>query len=59
MCRVLEVSTSGFYASQGRARSAHDQKDERLRVLVGESFGRSRRTYGSPRVHADLARQDG
>jgi transposase InsO family protein len=55
MCRVLEVSPSGFYASQGRARSAHAQKDERLRVLVGASFTRSRRTYGSPRIHADLA----
>jgi transposase InsO family protein len=55
MCRVLDVSTSGFYAWQRRPPSARAQKDVRLKVLVGESFARSRRTYGSPRVHADLA----
>jgi putative transposase len=35
--------------------SVHDKKDDRLKVLIGESFALSRRTYGSPRVHADLA----
>ena len=55
MCAVLMVSTSGFYAWQRRTPSAHEQQDERLKVLIGESFARSRRTYGSPRVHADLA----
>ena len=55
MCAVLLVSTSGFYAWQRRAPSARDQKDARLKVRIGESFARSRRTYGSPRVHADLA----
>ena len=48
MCRTLDVSTSGFYAWQRRAPSARDRKD-------GRSFARSRRTYGSPRVHVDLA----
>lgn len=55
LCRVLEVSRSGFYGWQRRAPSAHARRDARLQVLVGESFARSRRTYGSPRVHADLA----
>jgi putative transposase len=55
MCRVLCVSTSGFYAWCRRAPSKHEAKDNRLKVLVGESFARSRRTYGSPRVHQDLA----
>ena len=31
-----------------------DKQDERLKVLIGESFAKSRKTYGSPRVHADL-----
>jgi hypothetical protein len=35
--------------------SARAKKDERLKVLIGESFARSRQIYGSPRVHADLA----
>lgn len=55
MCRTLDVSTSGFYAWQRRAPSAHDREDVRLKILVGESFARSRKTYGSPRVHVDLA----
>ncbi len=55
MCAVLKVSTSGFYAWLKREPSAHDKKDERLTILIGESFAMSRKTYGSPRVHADLA----
>jgi putative transposase len=55
MCRVLQVSTAGFYAWQRRPRSAHEKEDERLKVLIGVSFDESRKTYGSPRVHKDLA----
>ena len=55
MCAVLKVSASGFYAWLRSAPSARARKDERLKVLIGESFARSRQTYGSPRVHADLA----
>ncbi len=55
MCAVLKVSTSGFYAWLRHAPSAHAKKDERLKVLVGASFAKSRKTYGSPRVHVDLA----
>ncbi|MEO7735242.1 MAG: IS3 family transposase [Kofleriaceae bacterium] len=55
MCAVLKVSASGFYAWLRSTPSARDKKDERLKVLIGESFARSRKTYGSPRVHADLA----
>ncbi len=54
MCAVLKVSASGFYAWLRRAPSKHETRDEQLRVLVHESFDRSRKTYGSPRVHADL-----
>jgi len=54
MCAVLKVSTSGFYAWVKRAASAHDRKDDRLKVLIAASFEQSRKTYGSPRVHADL-----
>jgi len=50
MCAVLKVSASGFYAWLKRPPSAHDQKDERLKVLVAASFDQSRKTYGSPRV---------
>jgi transposase InsO family protein len=54
LCRVLDVSESGFYAWQKRETSAHDRKDLRLQVLIKAFFEKSRRTYGSPRLHRDL-----
>jgi transposase InsO family protein len=54
MCRVLDVSPSGFYAWRKRPPSAHSREDDRLGVLVRESFQRNRRSYGSPRIHREL-----
>ena len=54
MCRVLKVSCSGFYAWQGRPRSRRALEDERLTVQIVATFQKSRETYGSPRVHAEL-----
>lgn len=54
-CKVLGVSRAGFYAWRDRGESDRAREDRRLAVLVRESFARSRRTYGAPRVHADLA----
>ena len=54
MCRVLRVSTSGFYAWQDRPESARAAANgellERIRVLHAASD----RTYGMPRIRADL-----
>lgn len=57
MCRVLQVSPSGFYAWRNRPASAHAQRDQRLRVLIRASHEASRRRYGSPHVHEDLREQ--
>lgn len=57
MCRVLEVSRTGFYAAQRRAPSARAEADERLRIEIRVVHATSRRTYGSPRVHAVLRAQ--
>jgi transposase InsO family protein len=57
VCEVMQVSPSGYYAARVRPESAHARDDRRLRVLVRESFEESRRRYGSPRVHRDLAEQ--
>jgi len=53
-CRVLGVSRSGFYAWRVRGPSTRQRDDERLSVEVVAIHDRSRRTYGSPRVHAEL-----
>jgi len=54
LCRVLEVSPSGFYAWKSRPRSRHERDDLEIGVVVGEVHERSRKTYGSPRVHAEM-----
>lgn len=54
MCQWAEVSRSGFYAWQERPESAHAVEDRRLAVLVRAAHDRGRKTYGSPRVHAEL-----
>jgi putative transposase len=54
MCRRLRVSRAGYYAWSGRPEPLRAQQDRRLKVLVREAHERSRKTYGSPRVHAEL-----
>lgn len=54
MCRVLGVSSSGFYAWQKRPVSQRAKADARLAVHIAAAHKRSRSTYGSPRVYAEL-----
>jgi len=54
MCRLLEVSKSGFYAQEDRALSSHARQDVELRALIHEIYEHSHRTYGSRRVHVEL-----
>jgi transposase InsO family protein len=56
LCGVLEVSRSGFYAWERRPPSARAVRDTELAGLIAEVHQRSRRTYGAPRVHAELRR---
>ncbi len=58
LCRCLQVTRSGFYAWRRRPESAHAQADRRLRVAVRAAFERSRRRYGSPRIHRELRDED-
>ncbi len=57
MCRVLGVSRSGFYAAQHRPVSQRAHADQRLRLEIRVIHHRSRATYGSPRIHAELRAQ--
>ena len=53
-CRVLGVSTLGFYAWQAKPLSERDWADAQLTNTIVDVHRRSRRSYGSPRVHAEL-----
>ena len=57
LCRVLEVSRSGFYAWLERGPSARAIEDERVLEAIREIHAASRETYGAPRVHAMLRRK--
>jgi transposase InsO family protein len=54
LCRVLGVSRSGFHAWHRRPQAARVGADALLAVQVASVHKRSRSTYGSPRVHAEL-----
>ena len=54
MCRVLEVGRSGFYAWLNRRESPRSCENRNLMIEVKAVYKKSRRTYGSPRVHAVL-----
>lgn len=54
MCRVLEVSPSGFYAWRARTPNQWMQRRQQLHQQIVDIFEKSRRTYGSPRIHAEL-----
>ena len=55
-CRVLRVSSSGYYEWRERGPSARARADEVLSAEIAEIHTTflSRGTYGSPRVHAEL-----
>lgn len=55
MCDALGVSRSGYYAWRDRPASARAARRVRLAVEVKAAHAASRGTYGSPRVHAELA----
>jgi len=59
MCRVLEVSRSGYHAWAKRKPSARALEDERLTERILEIHRLNRKVYGSPRIHAELALGDG
>ncbi len=54
MCRVLGVSTSGYYAWAKRGPSARQRADAALSERLRRFHGLSRRTYGAPRLHRDV-----
>lgn len=57
MCKVLDVSTSGYYKwlkNQSRPFSEKELYRLEIQQKISKSFHESFGTYGSPRVHSDL-----
>jgi putative transposase len=53
-CRVMKVSTSGFYAWCANPVSQRDLDAAYLTNTIVDIHRASRGTYGSPRVHVEL-----
>jgi len=54
MCRVLNVSRSGYYSWIRDGGGIRQRENERLLVNIRAAYVRGRGTYGSPRVTAEL-----
>jgi len=54
MCKILEVTRSGFYASIDRPVSARQVRQRQLVEKIRQSHADSNQLYGSPNITADL-----
>jgi putative transposase len=57
MCRLLGVSTSGFYAWDERPLSKRALEDIALTAKIHAIHRSSRECYGVPRIHAELSQE--
>ena len=58
MCRVLQISRSGYYTWKKRDVSDRAQADAELLVRIRAFHEASKGMYGAPRIHADLRDED-
>ena len=58
VCRVLGLSSSGYYAWLAREPSARAQRDWELTQKIVTIWRQNRQVYGRPRIYADL-KEDG
>ena len=54
MCRVLELSPSGYYAWVRRGLSARARRDAQLTEWIKGIWSANREVYGRLRIHAEL-----
>ncbi len=57
MCRVLEVSKSGYYDWVNRPENMRAKRHRELRIKIRLAHIESRKIYGSLRIHGDLVDQ--
>ena len=55
MCRMLNVSRSGYYAWSSRLPSQHAKDEARLEIEIKAAHERARGTFGPERLQQDLA----
>lgn len=54
LCKVLEVSASGYHAWEDRVPSKRQQEEARLQLEVLAAHQRTRESYSTERLHDDL-----
>jgi len=54
LCSVLNVTRQGYWAWKQRPASRRRLEDERLKRRILAAWTKSDRTYGAPRLHAEL-----
>jgi putative transposase len=57
MCGALCISPSGFYAKRKNPISKRESEDKMLTEEIKQAHNGSRKTYGSPRIHACLVKK--
>jgi len=57
MCRVLDVSESGFSAWRKRPTCQHDREDAQFIQDIQQVFDRHQGRYGSPRIYREIKEQ--
>ena len=57
LCALLGVTRAGYYAWEARPASPHWEQDRVVGQAIRQIFEASDGTYGSPRVHRQLAEQ--
>ena len=57
MCRVLQVTPSGFRSWRRRPLSTTKSEDGHLKLLIENIFDQNKGRYGAPRIQAELAAQ--
>ncbi len=55
LCRVVGVSTSGYYGWRRRGPCLRRRRDLELTQRIRQVHQSSRGTYGAPRIHAELS----
>jgi putative transposase len=57
MCKVMEVSRSGYYAFATKCLSKREKTDQRLMPMVQEIFKENRKAYGYRRVSDEMEKR--